>query len=345
VPTFHLDELASSCGGRVKGQGTASISTLAPIGRAAEGSISFLDHPRWLGEISKCKATAVIVEPAWVDHAALADKCLLVHAQPHRAVLIIARMLTAQNDRCTSIRIHATAIVHPSATTGAGVRIGPYAVVGRNARLGNFSQLGPCCHVGDDVSIGANTRIDANVIIYEGCVIGENCALHSGAVIGASGFLVDRFERGWERMPAIGAVFVGNDVEIGANTTVDRGVVDDTTLGNGVKLDNLIQIGHDVHIGERCVIAAGTGIAGGTTIGCDSKISGQVGIAGNLSITSGVHLLGSTAVSKSIHRAGAYSGFVPFAEYAVWKKNFSLIRKLAQLRERIAKLERSSRAS
>jgi UDP-3-O-[3-hydroxymyristoyl] glucosamine N-acyltransferase len=222
--------------------------------------------------------------------------------------------------------IHPSAVVDPEADVAEGARIGPLCVVERGAR------------------IGRDTVLKGRVFVGEDCVIGDRCILHAGVVIGADGFgFAPRpGGAGYEKIEQLGAVRIGDDVEIGANTCIDRGALDDTIIGNGVKIDNLVQIGHNVRIGEHTAIAGCVGIAGSATIGAHCMLGGGVGISGHVTIADGVSITGATQVSRSIAKAGVYSGSFPFDDNASWEKNAATLRNLHALRQRVLALEKKS---
>jgi UDP-3-O-[3-hydroxymyristoyl] glucosamine N-acyltransferase len=235
--------------------------------------------------------------------------------------------------------VHASAVVDATATVPSDAEIGPCAVVGRNAKIGAGCVIGAGCHVGDGTVIGSGSRLFPNVTIYHDCLIGERVILHSGVVIGADGFGIAMDEGLWVKVPQIGRVVVGNDVEIGANTTVDRGALDDTVIEEGVKLDNQIQIAHNVHIGAHTAIAAFAGVAGSARIGRHCRIGGASGIAGHLTIADHVEISTFTLVTKSIDKPGTYTGAYVFEPHNQWRRNAVQLRHLAELADRVRALE------
>jgi UDP-3-O-[3-hydroxymyristoyl] glucosamine N-acyltransferase len=218
-------------------------------------------------------------------------------------------------------QIEAFAVVEPGATIGPGARIGAHCVVGRGS------------------SVGEGTRLHPRVTVYPGCFIGARCILHSGAVIGADGFGMARDAGRWVKIPQVGGVRIGDDVEVGANTTIDRGALDDTVIGEGVKLDNQIQVGHNVVIGPHTVIAGCCGISGSVTIGRDCLIGGGVGIVGHISICDGVTISGYSFVTKSIVKPGTYTSGTPTMPHGEWLRNAAHLRRLAELAQRVQALE------
>jgi UDP-3-O-[3-hydroxymyristoyl] glucosamine N-acyltransferase len=222
-------------------------------------------------------------------------------------------------------------MVDPSARVDPSAQVDAFAVIGPGATVGTGAHVGEHCVVGNNVTIGAGTRLHPRVTIYAECLVGERCVVHSGAVIGADGFGMARDAGRWVKIPQVGRVRVGDDVEIGANTTIDRGALDDTVIGEGVKLDNQIQVGHNCVIGSHTVIAGCTGISGSVTIGRDCLIGGGVGIVGHLSICDGVTISGFTFVTKSITKPGTYSSGMPILPHAEWLRMAVQVRRLDQI--------------
>jgi UDP-3-O-[3-hydroxymyristoyl] glucosamine N-acyltransferase len=219
--------------------------------------------------------------------------------------------------------------------------VGPNAVVGVDCHIGEGAVIGAGCLVGDGVSIGAGALLHAGVKIYDGCTIGARAILHSGAVIGADGlgFARDADKR-WVKIPQIGGVVIGDDVEIGANTTVDRGALEDTVIGNGVKLDNLIHVAHNCRVGEDTIMAAMAGLAGSTTVGKRVQVGGKAGFSGHLEVGDDIVISADTNVTKSIDRPGVYTAMIPLQPHADWVKNFSHLRRLDAMAERVRELEK-----
>jgi UDP-3-O-[3-hydroxymyristoyl] glucosamine N-acyltransferase len=241
-----------------------------------------------------------------------------------------------------NVGIHSSAVVDPSARLGAGVSVGPLAVIEAGADVGEGAAIGAHCFVGRDSRIGPGTRLAARVTFGERCLIGARGVIHSGVVIGADGFGFAPTEGRWEKIEQFGAVRIGDDVEIGANTCIDRGAIDDTVIGNGVKLDNLIQIGHNVRIGDHTALAGCVGIAGSAIIGKHCTIGGAGMIAGHLEIVDHVNISGGTLVSRSIRKPGTYTGVFPMDDNAAWEKNAATLRQLHSLRDRLRALEKAA---
>jgi UDP-3-O-[3-hydroxymyristoyl] glucosamine N-acyltransferase len=265
----------------------------------------------------------VIVSPEMRD-AALARGDCIVTPDPY---VYFARVTQWWKKNSASVEppgIHPTAVVHPDAVVDPSARIGPLCVVARGVR------------------IGAETVLKSNVNIAEDCVIGARCILHPGVVIGADGFGFAPHQGGWVKIEQLGAVRIGDDVEIGANSCVDRGALADTVIEDGVKIDNLVQIGHNVHIGKQTVLAGCVGVSGSAKIGAHCMIGGGVGIAGHLTIADHVTVAGFSLVSGSIHKPGHYAGAFPIDDNASWQKNAATVRQLYQLRERVKALEKKT---
>ncbi len=231
--------------------------------------------------------------------------------------------------------IHPFAQVDASANVDAGAEIGAFAVVGADAAIGKGAVIGSHSVVGNATSIGAGTRLHPHVTIYDGCTIGSRCILHSGVVIGADGFGMARDAGRWVKIPQVGAVRIADDVEIGANTTIDRGALDDTVIEEGVKLDNQIQIGHNCVIGAHTVIAGCTGISGSVTVGRDCMIGGGVGLVGHITICDKVTISGFSLITKSITQPGTYTSGLPFMPHAEWLRNAVHLRRLDKLARRL----------
>jgi len=328
VFSLRLGAIVDAIGGELTGDPDTSIEALAPLDRAQPRQICFLSNPRYAAELADCPAACVIVAPP-MREAALARGATIVVPNPH---LYYAKLTQLWRRAYGAWRgdawagaggwIHPSAVVHPEAQIHPSARIGPLCVVERGARVGAGSELTSRVHLGCD------------------CVIGERCIVHPGVVIGADGFGFAKDVERWEKIEQLGAVSIGNDVEIGANTCVDRGTLTDTVIEDGVKLDNLIQIGHNVRIGRNTAIAGCTGVAGSVVIGANCTLGGASMVSGHLTIADGVHLSGASVVGKSISKPGVYTGVFPLGEHRDWERNAATLRQLHRLRERIQLLER-----
>lgn len=330
---FRLDELVARFGGELLGDAATPVRRVATLEQAGEGDIAFLANPKYQSQLAACRASAVILAPAARD---LTDRPRIVTPDPYIYFARVAQLFHPPEAFAPG--------VHPAASVASqvpdSVTVGPGASIETDVELGHGVVVGPGCRIGRGVRIGAGTRLYPNVTIYHGCVIGRNGIIHSGVVIGADGFGFARERDGsWVKIPQIGRVVIGDDVEIGANTTIDRGALDDTVIGNGVKLDNLVQIAHNVRIGDHTVIAGCAGVAGSATIGARCMIGGQAGIIGHIEVADDVVVSAYTLVSKSVRKAGVYTASLPQQSHADWVRNFAHLRKLDALVDRIRALE------
>ena len=321
-----LREIAGQLGGELLGDGELRITRIATLEGATPDAISFLANPKYRAQLATTKAGCVIVASAARDEAA-ARGAAIVTPDPY---LYYARL---SQWWARAMRPQAGAGIHPSAVVEADAQIAPDAVIG------------PLCVVGAGVRIGAGTRLAARVTVYDGCTIGERCIVHSGVVIGADGFgfAPVKAEGGlrYEKIAQLGGVRIGNDVEIGANTCIDRGALDDTVIEDGVKLDNLIQVGHNVRIGAHSAMAGCAGIAGSAVIGKRCTVGGGAIVLGHLTLADDVHISAASVVMRSIRQPGQYSGVFPIDDNAAWEKNAATLRQLHTLRERIRALEKN----
>ncbi len=330
---FRLDELVERLGGELLGDPATAVRRVATLEQAGEGDLAFLANPKYQSRLAACGASAVILAPAARELTSLPR---IVTADPYIYFARVAQLFNPPEALVPG--------VHPAASVAspvpASVTVAAGASVDADVELGEHVVIGPGCRIGRGARIGAGSRLNANVTIYHDCVVGRDCIVHAGVVIGADGFGFARERDGsWVKIPQVGRVVIGDDVEIGANTTIDRGALDDTVIGDGVKLDNQIQIGHNVRIGERTAIAGCVGIAGSTTIGARCMIGGQAGIIGHLEIVDDVVVSAGTLVTKSIRRRGVYTANLPVQGHAEWVKNFAHLRHLDALVDRIRALE------
>ena len=334
MTTVTLHEIVARFGGELLGNGETTVNRIASIENALPGSITFLSNPKYHNALAQTCASAVILPR---NSAADVLVPAIVTAQPYLYFARVAQWLHPAPSPTPGIHPSATvgSPLHPSVSVGSGSRIGT------NARFGDNVVIGTGCSIGDDVEIGDGSLLHAGVTIYANTRIGAHAIIHSGAVIGADGFGFAREQDGsWVKIPQSGGVLIGDDVEIGANTCIDRGAIEDTVIGNGVKLDNLIQIAHNVHIGEHTAIAACVGIAGSTTIGKRCTIAGASSIIGHLQIADDVNILVASLISRSIPKAGTFSGSVPFLKHEDWLRNFSHLRHLDRMADKIRDLEK-----
>lgn len=330
---FRLDEIVARFGGELIGDGATLIERVGTLDQAAVGSIGFLANPKYASQLAKCQASAVIVAPAARERTALPR---IVTPDPYVYFARVSQLLNPPPTAAPGIAPSAEVL----STLPASVSVGAAASIGSGVVLGEDVVIGPGCHVGDGVHIGDGSVLNANVTIYHDCVLGARCIVHAGTVIGADGFGFARERDGsWVKIPQIGRVVIGDDVEIGANTTIDRGALEDTVIGNDVKLDNQIQIAHNVRIGDHTAVAGCVGIAGSTTIGARCMIGGQAGVIGHLEICDDVVISAGTLVTKSIRERGVYTGNLPLQQHGDWVRNFAHLRHLDSLADRIRRLE------
>ncbi len=331
---YSLNELVARLGGELRGDGTIRVSRVATLDAAEEGDLAFLANPRYAAKLPGCRASAVILHPDAAERSTL--PCI-VTPNPYVYYARVAQLFNPP--RKAPAGIHRSAVVE--CTVPESVSVGPCASIGEGAQIGEDVVVSAGVRIGRDCVIGDGTVLHPNVTIYDGCVIGRDCILHSGVIIGADGFGFARESDGsWVKIPQVGRVVIGNDVEIGANTTIDRGALEDTVIGDGVKLDNLIQIAHNVRIGEHTIMAGCAGVAGSTVIGKRCMIGGQAGISGHLEVADDVVVSAWTLVPKSLRKPGVYTGTLPVQAHADWVNNFSHLRHLDTMARRIRELEK-----
>jgi UDP-3-O-[3-hydroxymyristoyl] glucosamine N-acyltransferase len=336
-----LLELVAALGGELTGDATAiRIDRIGPLEGATGSTITFLSNPRLEPLLASSAAGCVIVGPQ-LREVATARGAAIVTSDPYLYFARLTRWWAARTRPPRVSGVHPSAVIDPTARIGAGVSIGPLAVIEAGAHVADGAVIGAHCYVGAQAEVGPGTRLAAHVTLGERCRIGARGVIHSGVVIGADGFGFAPTEGRWEKIEQLGGVSIGDDVEIGANTCIDRGALGDTLIGDGVKLDNQIQVGHNVRIGEHSAIAGCVGIAGSAVIGRHCTIGGAGMIAGHLEIVDHVHISGGTLVSHSIRKPGHYTGVFPIDDNASWEKNAATLRHLHALRDRVRTLERA----
>jgi UDP-3-O-[3-hydroxymyristoyl] glucosamine N-acyltransferase len=334
-----LSEMIAALGGDLLGGPETRITSIAPLDEADEHSISFLANPRYQVQLGTTRAGCVIVAPALAD-AAAARGAAIVTPDPYLYFARLTQWWAARTRPAVQAGVHASAVVSPEATLGQGVEVGPLAVVEAGAVIGDRARIGAHCVVEREAVVGAHTRLAPRVVFGHGCRIGARGIVHSGVVIGADGFGFAPSSQGYVKIEQLGAVTIGDDVEIGANTCIDRGALSDTVIEDGVKLDNLIQIAHNVHIGKNTAMAGCSAVAGSTKIGANCTIGGAANIIGHLTLVDGVHISAATTITRSINEPGVYSGPHPFEENSSWQKNAATLRQLHTLRDRVRALEK-----
>jgi len=335
--TFTLAEIAQRLGARLHGDGAVEIDRVATLHGAEAGAVTFLANRRYRSFLPGTRASAVILAQEFLSACPVPA---LVSPNPYatfaRATLLIPPAPTLRGR-------DPSAVVAAGAEIDESARICANAVVGEDARIGARVYIGPGCVLEEGVSVGDDSRLTAGVTLCGQVRVGRRALVHPGVVIGADGFGIANDQGVWVKVPQIGGVIVGDDVEIGANTTIDRGAIDDTVIGDGVKLDNLVQVGHNVQIGDHTAIAACVAIGGSARIGRRCTIAGAASLAGHLEIADDVHLTATSAVANSINVPGVYSSGMPIQENRAWRKNIIRLRHLDEMARRLSALERKLR--
>jgi UDP-3-O-[3-hydroxymyristoyl] glucosamine N-acyltransferase len=316
----QLGDIVKALGGTLHGSPQTSIENIAPLESAGPQDLSFLSHPKYQSQLSQTRAACVIVAPQFQALASSRGACIVAD-DPYLYFARLTQYWKKLSAPLATVNIHPSAVVHPEAIIADTAIIGPLCVVERGAKVGEHSQL------------------KSRVTLSEFCEVGQRCIVHSGVVIGADGFGFAPHQGAWEKIEQLGAVKIGNDVEIGANTCIDRGALNDTVIEDGVKLDNLIQIGHNVHIGKHTAMAGCVGVAGSARIGAHCTVGGGAVILGHLSLADGVHVSAASVVTRSITKPGSYTGLFPIDDNASWEKNAASLKQLHQLRHRLKLVE------
>jgi UDP-3-O-[3-hydroxymyristoyl] glucosamine N-acyltransferase len=339
------DDIESRTAGRlvatVIGDPSRAIVGVAPLSGAGPDQLGFLANSRYRDEAGATRAAAIVLSASdrqSIFPAPPAHLTLVECKAPYAWFALAAQALAPRETLVAGIA--PSACVDPSARIDPSASVGPNAIVAANAVVGPRVSIGAGASVGAKVRIGSDTIINPGVFIYADCVIGDRCIIHSGAVLGADGFGFAPFGGAWIKIPQTGALRIGDDVEIGANTTVDRGAMADTVIEDGCKIDNQVQIAHNCRIGAHTVIAGCAGIAGSATIGRNCMIGGAAGISGHITIADGSVIGGATVVSRSITVAGHYSGSFPMMKHDEWQRSAAVLRQIDQMRDRIRALEK-----
>ena len=329
-----LSELVAQFGGEVLGERSTQIFQVAPLESAQSGDLSFLTSAKYRHQLTTTHASAVILDRESAGATVLPR---IVCDNPYAYFARVSGLLNPAYVYPPGVDGRAS--VAATASLDANVYVGPGAIVDAGAKIGERVQIGAGCYVGRNVQVGAGSLLHANSTVYSECIIGERAIIHSGAIIGADGFGMAMDSGRWLKIPQIGRVIIGADVEIGANTTIDRGALGDTIVEDDVKLDNQIQIGHNCFIGAHTAIAGCVGIAGSVRIGRYCRIGGSAMIIGHLEIADNVEISAGTLVPKTIRKPGKYTGVFPISDHEDWSRNASLVRHLKDLRNRIRALE------
>ena len=331
-----LGELAVQFGCSLRGDPAVVVRRVATLEHAEADCLAFLANPKYRVQLGSTRAAVVVLDAA---SAAGCPVAALIAKNPY---VIYARIAAVLHPLPTMPPgIHASAVVDPTAEIDASAHLGAHVVVGAGTRVAARAVIGPGCVLGTGVSLGADTRLMANVTLCNGSVLGERCLINPGAVIGSEGFgFAPDPATGWVKVPQLGAVRIGNDVEIGASTTIDRGAIGDTVIEDGVKLDNLIQIAHNVRIGAHTAMAAFVGVSGSTTVGSHCLIAGMTGIGGHLTICDNVMITGKSMVSTSIRKPGVYSGSLPLDDARKFRRNAARFGQLDELAKELKSISK-----
>lgn len=331
----RLGDLARQFECELIGDPDVVVDSVGTLAGASSGALSFLASDNYLERLSSTNAAAVVLRR---EHAPAAPCAALVDDNPYAMYARMAAVVCPGPSY--SPGVHATAVVADSATVAASASVAANAVIGDGSVIGANTYVGPGVVVGPNCSIGSDCRVLANATLVREVRIGDRCIVHPGAVVGCDGFGNAMTPEGWVKVPQLGGVIVGNDVEIGAGTTIDCGAIDDTVIGDGVRIDNLVHIAHNCHIGDHTAIAAGVAVAGSTRIGKRCMLAGQVGVNGHVEICDDVTLLGRAVVSKSITRPGTYSSTFVAEEVRSWNRRVASLRRLDKLQNRVRELEK-----
>ncbi len=332
---FTLGELAARLEAHLQGDPAFEVSNVNTLQKAGPHDIAFCTHDRYLNLLRTTEAGAVIVKASHLEYC---NSAAIVVADPYYAYAEVATLLRPSEPVVAGV--HPTASVAANAVLGSGVQVNENAVIEAGAQVGADSIIGAGVFIGTGATIGAGSRLAPGVHIAHGCTVGARAIMHAGVVIGADGFGFAPGSRGWRKVPQLGAVQIGDDVEIGANSTIDRGALDDTIIESDVKIDNLVHIAHNCRIGANTVIAGCTVIAGSTTIGKNCLIGGQSAVTGHIDVCDGVTIMGMTGVTGSIREPGVYSSPIPAQPVKQWRRNAVRFTQLDDMFRRLKELEK-----
>lgn len=335
--SLTLEQLATELGLEFRGAPDLEIGGVASLASARAGDLCFVQHRKYLDALSESRCSAVILAP---EHAAAAgETALLLSEEPYHHFIRVIGLLQRSSPE-TPAGIHDSALIAADAKLGKAVSVGAGTIIGEGCVIGDGTSIGAGCVIEPDVSLGRDCEVHAGAVLRHAVRLGHRCVIQSGAVIGSEGFGLVMHEDAWERIPHLGSVVIGDDVEIGAHTTVDRGALDDTVIEQGCKLDNQIQVAHNVRIGAHTAIAACVGIAGSANIGCYCKISGAAVVLGHLTIVDKVTVTAMSLVTKDIRQPGVYSSGTPLLENSLWHRNNVRYKSLDKLAQTVARLDK-----
>ena len=316
------------------------VERLSTLEASGPSDLTFLSHPKYLGQLAQSAAGCVIVAPSARQAAVKRGSCIVVD-DPYHYFALVTQLWKRQHFPASASGIHSSACIDPAATLAPDVSIGAFVCIDAGARIGAGARIAAHCVIGANAVIGAGSRLSARVTVADGCRIGERCIIHSGVVIGADGFGFAPHSGQWVKIEQLGGVQIGNDVEIGANTCIYRGALQDTVLEDGVKLDNLVQIAHNVRVGKHSAMAGCVGVAGSTTIGAHCTVGGGAIVLGHLRLADGVHVSAASTVTRSLLKPGQYTGLFPIDDNAAWEKNAATLKQLHVLRVRLKQTEKT----
>jgi UDP-3-O-[3-hydroxymyristoyl] glucosamine N-acyltransferase len=336
---YRIDELAARFGLEARGDATHVIRGVAPLAGATHADLAFLANPRYTSDLAHTRAGVVVLR---AEQANASPVPVLIAADPYLAYARIAALF--ESPAAATPGIHSTAVIAAGARVDATASVGPGCVVDAGAVIAAGAVLGAHCTIGPGCTVGAHSHLGANVTLVTRVTLGQRVLIHPGAVLGADGFGLARDEAGWVKVPQLGGVRIGDDCEIGANTTIDRGALEDTVLEEDVRLDNQIQIAHNVHIGAHSALAGCAAVAGSARIGRNCLIGGGAGVLGHLEVADGVTITAMSLVTHSIHKPGVYSSGAPLEDNRDWRRNAARMRHLDRMARRIAALEKQLEA-
>jgi UDP-3-O-[3-hydroxymyristoyl] glucosamine N-acyltransferase len=339
---IRLGDLVERFGGQLVGDPNLEVTAIAPLDTAGASHISFLSNSKLRALAAQSGAAALILSP--LDDptvAATYEGARIVTTNPYAYFARAAQYFASLTDHVPPAGVHPSAVVAASAVIDPSAHIGPHVTIDDGAVIGAQAVIDAGCYVGRNAVIGEGTHLFANVTFHAGCEIGKRGILHSGAVIGTDGFGFANEGGVYIKIPQTGRVLIGDDVDIGANTTIDRGALEDTIIEDGVKLDNQIQIGHNTRIGAHTAMAGCVGVAGSAKIGSRCTFGGAAMVLGHLEIADNVHISSGSMVSRSVLEPGQYTGFYPLAKNAEWERSAAIVRNLGSMREKLRALEKT----
>jgi UDP-3-O-[3-hydroxymyristoyl] glucosamine N-acyltransferase len=331
-PRFTLDELAGRLGAEVIGDGGHEVSGVRAIDDAGPEDLSFLHNPKYAEKARSSRAGAILV----ADAGAFPGRDLLVCREPYLATARALELFYPAERPAAGV--HPSAVLAENVVVEDGASIGPHCVIGGGSRIGNDSVIGPGCVLGSGVMIGAACTLHPRVVIEDRCRIGDRCIIHSGTVVGADGFGFATVEGVHHKVPQVGIVVLEDDVEVGANVCIDRAALGETRIGRGTKIDNLVQVAHNVQVGEHCLLVAQVGISGSTEIGHHAVLAGQAGIVGHIRIGSGAVVGAQAGVTKDVPDGATVAGY-PARKFREWLKTNANMARLDDLRQLVKRLE------